>query len=69
MVQARIIPGDTDSWPGAVLVHPGECESGQTRRLRASLSVYGTGALIAALAPGLGLLVVGYSAFEGLGRR
>jgi MFS family permease len=31
------------------------------------LTVYGTGAVIAALAPALGVLVVGYSGFEGVG--
>lgn len=33
----------------------------------AGLVVYGVGALLAALAPGLGLLIVGYSILEGLG--
>jgi MFS family permease len=33
----------------------------------AGLAVYGTGALLAALAPGLGLLTVGYSLLEGVG--
>ena len=31
------------------------------------LSIYGAGALIAALAPGLGILILGYSLFEGVG--
>jgi MFS family permease len=31
------------------------------------LTVYGAGAAIAALAPGLGVLILGYSAFEGVG--
>ena len=31
------------------------------------LIIYGAGALIAALAPGLGILIVGYSLFEGVG--
>jgi MFS family permease len=31
------------------------------------LCVYGAGAVIAALAPGLGVLILGYSAFEGVG--
>jgi MFS family permease len=33
----------------------------------AGLTVYGAGALLAALAPGLGVLVVGYSLLEGIG--
>ncbi len=33
----------------------------------AGLSVYGTGALIAALAPGLAVLIIGYSALQGIG--
>jgi len=33
----------------------------------AGLIVYGTGALLAALAPGLGLMIVGYSLLEGVG--
>lgn len=33
----------------------------------AGLVVYGTGALLAALAPGLGLLLIGYSLLEGVG--
>ena len=32
-----------------------------------SAAIYGTGALLAALAPGLGLLTIGYSLFEGVG--
>ncbi len=40
---------------------------GRKRCLIAGLSLYGTGAVIAALAPGLGLLIVGYSGFEGVG--
>jgi MFS family permease len=35
--------------------------------LMSGLTVYGTGAVIAALAPALGVLIVGYSAFEGVG--
>jgi MFS family permease len=40
---------------------------GRKRCLIAGLAVYGTGAVIAALAPVLGVLIVGYSAFEGVG--
>jgi MFS family permease len=40
---------------------------GRKRCLIGGLSVYGVGAVIAALAPGLGVLIVGYSAFEGVG--
>jgi len=40
---------------------------GRKRCLIAGLLVYGTGAVIAALAPVLGVLIVGYSAFEGVG--
>jgi MFS family permease len=35
--------------------------------LMVGLSVYGTGAVVAALAPVLGVLIVGYSALEGIG--
>jgi MFS family permease len=51
-----MIPGSklTDKW-------------GRTRCLTIGLGVYGTGAVIAALAPGLGVLIVGYSALEGIG--
>jgi MFS family permease len=53
---ALMIPGSklTDRW-------------GRKRCLNAGLTVYGAGAVIAALAPGLGVLIVGYSAFEGVG--
>jgi MFS family permease len=53
---ALMIPGSklTDKW-------------GRKRCLNLGLSVYGAGAVIAALAPGLGVLIVGYSAFEGVG--
>ena len=53
---ALMIPGSklTDIW-------------GRKRCLIRGLSVYGTGAVIAALAPGLGVLIVGYSVFEGVG--
>lgn len=40
---------------------------GRKKCLMAGLTVYGIGALIAALAPGLGVLILGYSAFEGVG--
>src|SRR5882762_6008987 len=40
---------------------------GRKRCLIGGLTVYGTGALVAALAPALGVLVVGYSLFEGVG--
>ena len=40
---------------------------GRKRCFIGGLSVYGIGAVIAALAPGLGVLIVGYSAFEGVG--
>jgi MFS family permease len=53
---ALMIPGSklTDKW-------------GRKRCLIAGLSVYGTGAVVAAIAPGLGVLILGYSAFEGVG--
>jgi MFS family permease len=53
---ALMIPGSklTDRW-------------GRKRCLIAGLSVYGAGAVIAALAGVLGVLIVGYSAFEGVG--
>ena len=53
---ALMIPGSklTDIW-------------GRKRCLIRGLSVYGVGAVIAALAPVLGVLIVGYSLFEGLG--
>ena len=40
---------------------------GRKRCLLGGLGVYGVGAVIAALAPVLGVLIVGYSAFEGVG--
>lgn len=40
---------------------------GRKRCFRLGLAVYGTGALLSALTPGLGLLIVGYSAFQGIG--
>jgi len=53
---ALMIPGSklTDRW-------------GRKRCLLAGLTVYGSGAVIGALAGGLGVLIVGYSAFEGIG--
>jgi MFS family permease len=40
---------------------------GRKRCLLGGLTVYGIGAVIAALAPALGVLIVGYSVFEGVG--
>jgi MFS family permease len=40
---------------------------GRKRCLIGGLTVYGTGALVAALAPALGVLILGYSALEGIG--
>jgi MFS family permease len=40
---------------------------GRKRCLIAGLTVYGAGAVIAAIAPGLGVLILGYSGFEGVG--
>lgn len=40
---------------------------GRKRCFTAGLAVYGTGALLASAAPGLGLLVLGYSVLEGIG--
>jgi MFS family permease len=53
---ALMIPGSklTDIW-------------GRKRCLIRGLTVYGVGAVIAALAPVLGVLIVGYSVFEGVG--
>jgi MFS family permease len=53
---ALMIPGSkvTDIW-------------GRKRCLTRGLTVYGIGAVIAAAAPGLGILILGYSAFEGVG--
>src|SRR5271170_8065063 len=53
---ALMIPGSklTDRW-------------GRKRCLNLGLTVYGTGAVIAAAAPGLGVLILGYSGFEGVG--
>ncbi len=53
---ALMIPGSklTDIW-------------GRKRCLIGGLTLYGAGAVIAALAPGLGILILGYSVFEGVG--
>ena len=53
---ALMIPGSklTDIW-------------GRKRCLTRGLTLYGIGAAIAALSPGLGVLIVGYSGFEGVG--
>jgi MFS family permease len=53
---ALMIPGSklTDIW-------------GRKRCFLAGLIVYGCGALLAALAPGLGLMIFGYSILEGIG--
>jgi MFS family permease len=53
---ALMIPGSklTDIW-------------GRKRCFIAGLVVYGSGALLAACAPGLGLLIIGYSLLEGIG--
>jgi MFS family permease len=40
---------------------------GRKRCFIGGLGIYGAGAVIAALAPGLGVLILGYSAFEGVG--
>ncbi len=40
---------------------------GRKRCFMLGLIIYGLGAILAALAPGLGLLIVGYSLFEGVG--
>jgi MFS family permease len=53
---ALMIPGSkvTDIW-------------GRKRCLLRGLTLYGVGAVIASLAPGLGVLIVGYSGLEGVG--
>jgi MFS family permease len=54
----------------AALMIPGSKLSdlfGRKRCFIAGLSIYGTGAVVAALAPGLGVLIVGYSVLEGVG--
>jgi len=40
---------------------------GRKRCFQLGLAIYGSGALIAALAPGLGVLILGYSVFQGVG--
>src|SRR6476660_1656155 len=40
---------------------------GRTRLFRLGLAVYGVGALISAVAPGLGVLIIGNSILEGVG--
>ncbi|HEY3902391.1 MAG TPA: MFS transporter [Streptosporangiaceae bacterium] len=53
---ALMIPGSklTDIW-------------GRKRCFLGGLSIYGVGALVALLAPGIGVLITGYSLFEGVG--
>jgi MFS family permease len=54
----------------AALMIPGSKltdRAGRKRCLLAGLVVYGTGAVIGALAPGLGVLILGYSVFQGVG--
>ena len=54
----------------AALMIPGSKLSdifGRRRCFRAGLVVYGVGALVATFAPGVGLLVLGYSLLEGVG--
>src|SRR6187397_1472168 len=56
VMAALMIPGGklTDRW-------------GRTRCFTIGLTVYGIGALMSALSPGLGVLILGYSIFEGVG--
>ncbi|HEX8867628.1 MAG TPA: MFS transporter, partial [Lentzea sp.] len=56
VMAALMVPGSklTDIW-------------GRRRCFVLGLAIYGAGALLAALAPGLGLLIVGYALLEGLG--
>ena len=56
VMAALMIPGGklTDRW-------------GRKRCLTLGLTVYGTGALLAAFAPGLGVLILGYSILQGVG--
>lgn len=56
IMAALMIPGGklTDKW-------------GRKRCFRIGLTLYGTGTLLSALAPGVGTLVVGYSILEGVG--
>jgi MFS family permease len=54
----------------AALMIPGSKLTDRVGRKRCfigGLTVYGAGAVISALAPGLGILIVGYSVFEGVG--
>jgi MFS family permease len=54
----------------AALMIPGSKATdilGRKRCLIGGLTIYGTGAVVAALSPVLGVLIVGYSAFEGVG--
>ena len=56
VMAALMIPGGklTDRW-------------GRKRCFILGLTIYGTGALLSALAPGMGVLIIGYSIFEGVG--
>ncbi|MEV6237731.1 MFS transporter [Lentzea sp. NPDC051838] len=56
VMAALMVPGSklTDIW-------------GRRRCFVVGLGIYGTGALLAALAPGIGLLTVGYALLEGVG--
>jgi MFS family permease len=56
VMAALMIPGSklSDKW-------------GRKRCFTLGLTIYGIGALVSALAPGLGVLIVGYSVFEGVG--
>jgi MFS family permease len=54
----------------AALMIPGSKltdRAGRKRCLMGGLIVYGTGAVIGSLAPGLGVLILGYSIFQGVG--
>jgi MFS family permease len=54
----------------AVLMIPGSKLTdrwGRKRCFVAGLTLYGTGALVSAIAPNLGILILGYSALEGVG--
>ena len=56
VMAALMIPGGklTDRW-------------GRKRCFILGLTIYGIGALVSALAPGIGVLIIGYSIFEGVG--
>ena len=56
IMAALMIPGSklTDRW-------------GRKRCFLGGLTIYGIGAVVASLAPGLGALILGYSVFEGVG--